>query len=127
MPDAAKKTEESLMLENLAFVRPSKDLNTEDWREWVNDQLSNGAAQFRVINTKLNDNTELTKQVGDSVQSIKDDTSSMVEMFQTMEGGFKFFNWFARGVARFAKPIGIIAAALAAVLSLKGFGSGGLK
>lgn len=68
-----------------------------------------GNLEFRLDNLEsgLAENTASTRRV-------ETNTSDLVEAFDSLKGAFKVFNW----IGKAAKPIGYIAAACAACLSL---------
>jgi hypothetical protein len=75
--------------------------------EAVNKRLDDGDARMGRIEEGLADNTAATNR-------IEANTSDLIEAFANLKGAFKVLNW----IGKFARPVGYIAAAVAAVISL---------
>jgi hypothetical protein len=73
----------------------------------IHDRLDSGDERMARIESALLANTEATARV-------ETNTSDMVEAFGNLKGAFKVFNW----IGRAAKPLGYIAGAIAAIISL---------
>ena len=73
----------------------------------IHDRLDAGDQRMARIESALLANTEATERV-------ESQTSDIVEAFGNLKGAFKVFNW----IGRAAKPLGYIAGAMAAVVSL---------
>lgn len=76
---------------------------TDPWREQM-EQMTVRMASFE---ESLKANTELT-------QSLKNDTSEMIEIFKTAKGGFKALE----ALSKIAKWLGILAGAGSAIVAL---------
>lgn len=79
---------------------------TTDFGE-LRDRVGNLEQGFDTFKTELADNTAATKR-------IETNTSDLVEAFANLKGAFKVLNW----IGKFARPLGYIAGAIAAVVSL---------
>ena len=75
--------------------------------EAVNKRLDDGDARMGRIEASLKANTEAT-------QRVEANTADLVEAFANLRGAFKVFNW----IGKAAKPLGYIAGAAAAIVSL---------
>ena len=84
----------------------TNDPTTTDWGE-LNDRVGNLENGFGTFKSELADNTAATKR-------IETNTSELVEAFENLKGAFKVLNW----IGKFARPLGYIAGAIAAVVSL---------
>ena len=73
----------------------------------LSDRVGNLEEGFGTFKTELADNTAATKR-------IESNTSELVEAFANVKGAFKVLNW----IGKFARPLGYIAGAIAAVVSL---------
>lgn len=84
----------------------TNDPTTTDLGE-LRDRVGNLEDGFETLKTELADNTAATKR-------IEANTSDLVEAFANLKGAFKVLNW----IGKFARPLGYIAGAIAAVVSL---------
>jgi hypothetical protein len=84
----------------------TSDPTTTDLGE-LRDRVGNLEDGFETLKTELADNTAATKR-------IEANTSDLVEAFANLKGAFKVLNW----IGKFARPLGYIAGAIAAVVSL---------
>lgn len=82
------------------------DPTTTDLGE-LRDRVGNLEERFGTFKTELADNTAATKR-------IESNTAELVEAFANVKGAFKVLNW----IGKFARPLGYIAGAIAAVVSL---------
>ncbi len=73
----------------------------------IHDRLDAGDQRMARMENALLANSEATARV-------ETNTSDMVEAFGNLKGAFKVFNW----IGRAAKPLGYIAGAIAAIISL---------
>lgn len=73
----------------------------------LSDRVGNLEEGFGTFKTELADNTAATKR-------IESNTSELVEAFANVKGAFKVLNW----IGKFARPLGYIAGAIAAIVSL---------
>lgn len=73
----------------------------------IHDRLDAGDQRMARIESALLANSESTSRV-------ESNTADMVEAFSNLKGAFKVFNW----IGRAAKPLGYIAGAIAAIISL---------
>jgi phage-related tail protein len=80
----------------------------------IHDRLNKGEKRMDEMHNNLTANTEAT-------QRIEKNTGEMLDFFGAMQGAFKLFNL----VAKLAKPVGYIAAALAAIGSAVAVFKGG--
>jgi len=85
----------------------SQDTQPGELLEVVNKRLDDGDARMERIERGLATNTEATAR-------IESNTSDLVEAFANLKGAFKVLNW----IGKFARPLGYIAGAIAAVVSL---------
>jgi len=83
-----------------------KNESVTDFGE-LRDRVGNLEEGFDTFKTELADNTAATKR-------IETNTSDLVEAFENLKGAFKVLNW----IGKFARPLGYIAGAIAAVVSL---------
>lgn len=94
-----------------ATAYPSVDRRGEpdrnDWRAHVDKRLDAGAETMKAMRKEMAENTETTKKV-------QADTSELVELLKSFKGAFKVLE----GLGKLAKPMGYIAAAVAAFLGL---------
>ncbi len=81
----------------------------------IDRRLDAGERRMRVIEARLLENCAATKR-------IERNTSDLVEAFQALTGAFKVLGWFGKA----AKPLGYIAAAVAACVSVWAAIKGGL-
>lgn len=84
----------------------TNDPTASDWTE-LTDRVGNLEDGFGTFKSELADNTAATKR-------IETNTSELVEAFANLKGAFKVLNW----IGKFARPLGYIAGAVAAVVSL---------
>jgi hypothetical protein len=84
----------------------TSDPTTTDFSE-LNDRVGNLEEGFGTFKNELADNTAATKR-------IESNTSELIEAFENVKGAFKVLNW----IGKFARPLGYIAGAIAAVVSL---------
>jgi hypothetical protein len=84
----------------------TNDPTSTDFGE-LSDRVGNLEQGFGTFKTELADNTAATKR-------IEANTSDLVEAFANLKGAFKVLNW----IGKFARPLGYIAGAIAAVVSL---------
>ncbi len=75
--------------------------------EAIHERLDEGDVRMQRIEAALQTNNEATARV-------ETNTSDMVEAFENLKGAFKVLNW----IGRAAKPLGYIAGAIAAIISL---------
>ncbi|WP_426391977.1 hypothetical protein [Variovorax sp. R-27] len=73
----------------------------------LSGRVGNLEEGFDTFKAELADNTAATKR-------IEANTSDLVEAFANLKGAFKVLNW----IGKFARPLGYIAGAVAAVVSL---------
>lgn len=73
----------------------------------LTERVGNLEEGFGTFKTELADNTAATKR-------IESNTAELVEAFSNLKGAFKVLNW----IGKFARPLGYIAGAIAAVVSL---------
>lgn len=84
----------------------TNDPTATDFGE-LSGRVGNLEEGFDTFKSELADNTAATKR-------IEANTSDLVEAFANLKGAFRVLNW----IGKFAKPLGYIAGAAAAVLSL---------
>jgi hypothetical protein len=84
----------------------TNDPTTTDFGE-LSGRVGNLEGGFETFKSELADNTAATKR-------IEANTSDLVEAFANLKGAFKVLNW----IGKFARPLGYIAGAVAAVVSL---------
>lgn len=84
----------------------STDPTATDFGE-LSGRVGNLEQGFDTLQNELADNTAATKR-------IETNTSDLVEAFANLKGAFKVLNW----IGKFARPLGYIAGAIAAVVSL---------
>lgn len=82
---------------------------TEDWRTDVDSKLVELKKGHDAILLNLQANTTATEQACKLAASVKEDTRSVVESFEAMQGGLKVLGW-----------LGKISAAVSALLTLAG-------
>jgi hypothetical protein len=85
----------------------NQDTQPGELLEAMNKRLDDGDSRMGRIEDGLAANTEATKR-------IETNTSDLVEAFENLKGAFKVLNW----IGKFARPLGYIATAVAAVVSL---------
>lgn len=88
-------------------------------RDYVTQRFREGDARFNRIEASLAENTRKTDEVAKSIaentestQRVEKNTGELVEFFGSMQAAFKLFNM----LGSLAKPVGYIAAAVAAVV-----------
>jgi hypothetical protein len=90
-------------------------LTQEQFQALTNDRFERGSQRMRALEVALEANTEMTRK---GLQA----TTEVVEVFADLKGGFKTLQM----LGRLAKPLGavaaLIAACLAALATLKGAG-----
>jgi hypothetical protein len=84
----------------------TNDPTATDFGE-LTGRVGNLEEGFGTFKAELADNTAATKR-------IEANTSDLVEAFANLKGAFKVLNW----IGKFARPLGYIAGAVAAVVSL---------
>lgn len=82
----------------------------------IHDRLDASDRRMKAIEDGLRANTEITRRVDDS-------TRELVEAFGAMQGAMKVLGW----IGKLAKPVGVIVAAAAAVVSFWATLKGHLK
>ena len=82
-----------------------EDMDDQQFREHIMGRVTHLEATQVTLRDAIDANTVLTKKIDTS-------TSSMVEVLAAAAGAFKVLNW----IARAAKPLGIIAAAVGAAI-----------
>lgn len=96
---------------NLSHNNRPKDLTQEQWRDWVDGQLAEGAERFDEIAQQTKSNANLIEANTVITAQIKSDTSEIVASWKAMSGFVKVMNavgnigkWFV-GIAAFAGVI----------------------
>lgn len=84
----------------------TNDPTTTDFGE-LSGRVGNLEEGFGNFKAELADNTAATKR-------IESNTADLVEAFANLKGAFRVLNW----IGKFARPLGYIAGAIAAVVSL---------
>lgn len=82
----------------------------------IRQRLRDGAVRMKRIEAEL-------AVVTTATESIKSDTSELLEVLEAMKGAFKVLDW----LGRFARPVAAIVALAAALWGLVGAVKGGLK
>lgn len=86
---------------------PTKEDATISGLGELRDRVGNLEQRFEKMSAELTENTQATRR-------IETNTSDLVEGFDSLKGAFKVFGW----IGKAAKPVGYIAAAIAACISL---------
>lgn len=93
--------------ERRAIDRADDIDDREVWRKHVDKRLDDGAATMKALRADMAENTATTKRV-------QADTSELVELLTSFKGAFSVLE----SIAKLARPLGFIAAAVAAFIGL---------
>lgn len=100
-----------LIIEAPGYRGPERRRTENEWRRHVESRLTAGAEVMARTEKKVDENTALTIELSNSVKTLNEKTSEMVSAFDSAKAGFKFLESFAK----IMRPIGMIAAAAAAI------------
>ncbi len=80
-------------------------------------------AEFEAMVRRQEASEQALKEVREDIRQIRADTSGIVDFFDSATGAFKVLNW----IGKAAKPLGYIAATIAAVAGAWASVKGGIK
>jgi hypothetical protein len=91
-------------------VRPH-NLSQEAWRNWVDDQLIDGAEQFRLLTEQTKANAELIAANTELTEQIKKDTGAIVASWKALDGFVRIMSHIStilKWIVGIVAPIGAI-------------------
>lgn len=100
---------------------PDRRKDHMEWHQNVDRRLDDGAATMKALREELAENTTATKKAQADAEHTKNSTKELVSLLESFKGAFRVLEM----IGKLARPLGYIAALVAAVLGIVSVIKGG--